>query len=272
LGSTVVLAGGSTDTAHLADTWQLNGQGTDGTGCVLNSDCNSGACSDGVCCNSSCGASDPHDCQACSLATGATVDGVCTILSTANTCRASAGRCDAPETCSGAVAWCPSDAKLAAGSTCRAIAGACDVAEVCDGMSNACPSDGFAARTTSCASLSCGTSTCTGLQADCRDTCTDAVDGDGGVDAGAANGGVDSEDGDAGAADGGVDASIEGPGETNSGDDNVDAGTAGESGPDGHVAGCGCATNDVWFACGVLLLLRNRKPRQVPTDAVRALD
>ena len=54
-----------------------------------------------------------------------------------NTCRASGGTCDIAETCSGASATCPADAKSTA--VCRGSAGACDLAEVCDGVSNNCP-------------------------------------------------------------------------------------------------------------------------------------
>ena len=42
-------------------------------------------------------------------------------------CRASAGACDAAETCDGTNAACPADAKLAAGTECRASAGQCAV-------------------------------------------------------------------------------------------------------------------------------------------------
>lgn len=49
-------------------------------GCSTGSDCASGHCVDGVCCNTSCGGGAPDDCQACSLAAGASQSGVCEVL------------------------------------------------------------------------------------------------------------------------------------------------------------------------------------------------
>jgi hypothetical protein len=58
--------------------------------CGGGADCASGFCSDGVCCNSACGGSDANDCQACSVAAGAAVDGTCALLS---------GACDDGSVC-----------------------------------------------------------------------------------------------------------------------------------------------------------------------------
>jgi hypothetical protein len=79
-----------------------------GTPCVSAVQCVSGYCTDSVCCSSACG-SGAIDCYACSVATGAAVDGTC--------------------------------ATAVAGTVCRAAANACDVAEECDGSSTACPAD-----------------------------------------------------------------------------------------------------------------------------------
>jgi MYXO-CTERM domain-containing protein len=49
----------------------------DGESCSDGDECGSGFCSDGVCCDEACGGDDTDDCQACSLAAGATTDGVC---------------------------------------------------------------------------------------------------------------------------------------------------------------------------------------------------
>jgi hypothetical protein len=49
----------------------------DGDPCLEGSLCESGICVDGVCCDSECGGGDLADCQACSVATGGEVDGVC---------------------------------------------------------------------------------------------------------------------------------------------------------------------------------------------------
>ena len=65
----------------------------------------------------------------------------CGLRASGETCRPSAGVCDAPEGCSGASAECPADSKVASGAECRTAAGACDVAERCDGDSDDCPAD-----------------------------------------------------------------------------------------------------------------------------------
>ncbi|MEO7730647.1 MAG: FG-GAP repeat protein, partial [Kofleriaceae bacterium] len=49
----------------------------DGGACATNAECSSGFCTDGVCCNTACGGGDAGDCQACSVAAGAAVDGTC---------------------------------------------------------------------------------------------------------------------------------------------------------------------------------------------------
>ncbi|MDQ3033427.1 MAG: hypothetical protein M3Y87_13495, partial [Myxococcota bacterium] len=52
---------------------------TDPLGATCSNDlqCESGSCVDGVCCNSACGGGATNDCQACSVAAGAAVDGTC---------------------------------------------------------------------------------------------------------------------------------------------------------------------------------------------------
>ena len=107
-------------------------------------------------------------------------------MSSATTCRASAGVCDLAENCTGSSAACPADAFVAAATVCRASAGVCDVAENCtgverrlsgrrvrelgDGLPRArrasatsprtararatpCPADGFASSATVCRAL-----------------------------------------------------------------------------------------------------------------------
>ena len=63
-----------------------------GSTCIANADCLSNSCADGFCCDSPCSGA----CRACSVARGATLNGVCTNLSAATTC--------APPSCSGTVA------------------------------------------------------------------------------------------------------------------------------------------------------------------------
>jgi hypothetical protein len=82
-----------------------------GQGCTQGVQCQSGLCVDGVCCDSVCGDGASDDCQACSVAKGASVDGTC-----------------------GAI-------QAQAAVVCRPTAVACDVAETCDGTSLACPAD-----------------------------------------------------------------------------------------------------------------------------------
>jgi MYXO-CTERM domain-containing protein len=64
--------------------------------CFTGADCPSGFCVDGACCDSACGGGDPDDCQACSVAAGAPIDGVCAPL-TGTQCAGDA--CNAPGTC-----------------------------------------------------------------------------------------------------------------------------------------------------------------------------
>src|SRR6059036_4343877 len=132
----------------------------------------SGTCGDGTV--------DPgEDCDlgnALNGAAGSCCKNNCTFESSTKTCRAAAGECDLPETCTGTSATCPADTgavKAAgtactddgnpctldqcngtstscqhpagnAGTVCRSSAGVCDVAETCTGTSATCPADGFA--------------------------------------------------------------------------------------------------------------------------------
>jgi MYXO-CTERM domain-containing protein len=112
-----------------------------GSACSINSDCGTGFCVDGVCCDTACGGGSTTDCQACSIAAGATVDGTCAARPNLATCRASAGACDVAETCNGVLTTCPADTVLTVGTTCRAAAGTCDQAETCDGTLGTCPAD-----------------------------------------------------------------------------------------------------------------------------------
>jgi FG-GAP repeat protein len=141
-----------------------------GTACTTNAECSSGSCTDGVCCDTTCGGGDPNDCQACSVAAGAAVNGTCGARSAGIVCRAASGACDVAETCNGTSTSCPADGFTAASTVCRAAAGACDVAERCTGSSASCPADGFTAASTVCraASGACDVAEhCTGSSASC---------------------------------------------------------------------------------------------------------
>jgi hypothetical protein len=143
--------------------------------------CGAGACATSVpsCVNGAPNACNPHatDGVACDDGHDCTQNDACNngacagALRPAGTlCRASAGACDAAESCTGASPDCPVDNKLPLGTTCRASAGACDVAESCDGVSNGCPNDAFAGAGTMCRPSGgvCDVAeTCTGGSAAC---------------------------------------------------------------------------------------------------------
>ncbi len=140
-----------------------------GEKCSAATDCQSGFCVDGVCCDKKCGGTVLTDCQACSKAAGAAVDGTCGAASASIVCRAAAGLCDAAETCTGASTTCPVDA-FKTGGVCRAAAGLCDAAESCSGSSAACPADSLKAANSVCraaADLCDAAETCTGTSALC---------------------------------------------------------------------------------------------------------
>ena len=102
-----------------------------GGACQSDADCALGSCADGVCCDDPCGGDDPDDCQACSAALGASVDGTCTLLDGDTTCRPAAAECDAPEQCSGADPACPADAPASDDTPCRdglCLGGVCEPA------------------------------------------------------------------------------------------------------------------------------------------------
>ena len=113
-------------------------------------------------------------------------------------CRASAGECDAAETCTGTSATCPADVVVGngtpctndgnpctadvcssgscthaagnAGTVCRPSIDLCDAAESCDGVSTTCPPDILAMAGTTCrtAASDCDlTETCSGSSAAC---------------------------------------------------------------------------------------------------------
>lgn len=115
-----------------------------GDRCSTASECKSDFCVDGVCCDNTCGGGALSDCQACSKALGALVDGTCgTVTAKASiTCRPARSSCDLAETCDGLAPTCPADQVVTAPMVlCRAAAGACDKPEYCDGRSPICPMD-----------------------------------------------------------------------------------------------------------------------------------
>ena len=147
----------------------ISPQTTNGEVCTTGATCKSGVCADGVCCDKPCGAS-ASDCQACSVASGAAVDGTCGPAKAGFTCRALVGICDKAEVCDGTSLSCPTDTLHAAGTTCRGALGPCDDAETCDGTSADCPKDILKAGGTLCRAPA-GTcdeaALCTGSAATC---------------------------------------------------------------------------------------------------------
>jgi hypothetical protein len=133
-----------------------------GQPCSSGPACQSGFCTDGVCCSAACGGNDSSDCQACSVATGASSNGSCTTLSSSHVCRRTGpGGCDVAESCDGASPACPADLFAPAGQVCRRVAGACDIEEKCPGGSGDCPADSFAPFGTVCHA---GTNPCESTQ------------------------------------------------------------------------------------------------------------
>jgi hypothetical protein len=95
-----------------------------GTTCNSNGQCDSGFCVDGRCCDTACGGNDPNDCQACSVARGAAVDGVCGVVQAGRICRGYATPiCDVRERCDGASVECPEDLGRREGVVCDAETG-----------------------------------------------------------------------------------------------------------------------------------------------------
>jgi hypothetical protein len=93
-------------------TWE----GSPGATCTSDAQCGPpGFCVDGYCCDSACGGSfNSTDCQACSVARGATANGTCSVVTnTATVCRGLADYpfvyCDIRERCDGINPSCPED-------------------------------------------------------------------------------------------------------------------------------------------------------------------
>ncbi len=197
---------------------------TNGAKCGAASECVSGFCADGVCCSAACGASVPDDCQACTVALGASADGTCTQL-TATSC-ADGNACIVGDSCQNGVCTpgttpldC-NDNNPCTNDTCNSVAG-CQQAAVANG--------------TPCAAGTCIDGACTANGG------TGGSDGGGGLAgaAGTASGGVGAAG--AGGMGGGTAGSAGGAGTS------TDAGTGKDAGdgasPTSQVdGGCGCRT------------------------------
>ncbi len=95
-----------------------------GDACSAASECGTGFCVDGVCCNTACGGG-TSDCQACSVAAGAAVNGTCG-PSTGNTC-SDGNACTQTDVCAAGVCTGSNPVACAASDPCH-DAGTCDPA------------------------------------------------------------------------------------------------------------------------------------------------
>lgn len=116
-----------------------------GSPCTTPSDCATTFCVDGVCCDQACGGGSLLDCQACSVAAGATQDGVCGARGAGAVCRPAQRTCDLPETCPGGTTACPPDEGEPDGTPCQdpdvcGGQGVCD-RRVCWEPPGGCPTD-----------------------------------------------------------------------------------------------------------------------------------
>ncbi|MEO7329029.1 MAG: MYXO-CTERM sorting domain-containing protein [Minicystis sp.] len=148
-----------------------------GSACQAAADCGSGFCVDGVCCNTLCGNGVPNDCQVCSVAAGAAVDGTCSPVPQGPVCRPSAGVCDLTEVCDGVQLACPPNGFVPAGTECGASTGPCDPAEACTGQFPLCPAnvmlpDGAACNDADACTMAdhCMGGACAGAPVTCANT------------------------------------------------------------------------------------------------------
>jgi hypothetical protein len=151
---------------------------SNGDPCTADVDCASDFCIDAVCCNTLCGrtgafGSEPtDDCQACSVARGATVSGTCAPRAASTVCRVAPGPCAQDAACDGTNVNCPSNPIRPNTFACRmAAAGSCDQTELCDGSSTTCPADQRAPVGTVCRPAAAGScdieETCDGSSFTC---------------------------------------------------------------------------------------------------------
>ncbi len=143
--------GGATSTNGAAYVFDFVTRLQNGSPCTKATDCNSAFCTDGVCCNSACGNSNSSDCQVCSTAAGAAVNGTCGFLPSTQVCRGAAGACDLAAKCSGTSAACPPNGFQPSTTVCRNATDLCDLDAKCSGTSAVCPPS-FKPKNTVCRS------------------------------------------------------------------------------------------------------------------------
>src|SRR5439155_1473473 len=138
--------------------------GTSGSCCNIDCACTDPAGNAGTICRASAGLCDAAE-SCTGTSTTCPADG---FQPPTVECRASAGECDAQETCTGTGADCPPDAKAPAGTSCTFDGNPCTL-DQCDGTSDACQHPaGNAGAVCRAAPGACDlTETCTGSSADC---------------------------------------------------------------------------------------------------------
>lgn len=119
-------------------------QTSTGAACSNNAQCATGFCVDSRCCDTACGGGSLSDCQSCSVARGAAVDGVCGVIAGPNLviCRNYAqvpGICDVREYCNGTDASCPPDLGINQGVVCNAMRGTVCPSNSTAGAPHICP-------------------------------------------------------------------------------------------------------------------------------------
>ena len=180
LGSAVALSGASmvvgapganVSGVDSGSTWVFSLKKDNGDPCGGGGECASGICVDSVCCDAVCGAGVANDCQACSVAAGASVDGVCG-PSTGNGCDDGLF-CTVTDTCQAGV--CAGN-----GDPCPGADGDGDCAESCDEAADSCTSPDPNGSSCSDGSFCNGGETCTaGVCSDSAGDPCPGPDGDG---------------------------------------------------------------------------------------------
>lgn len=141
-GLSVAVSG---DTALVGNYWHaayvfIMTPAADGQPCTTGSECVSVNCVDGLCCDTACGGGDATDCQACSVAAGASVNGACSPLAAGAPCGDQDDiECSNPDTCTGA-GRCQPNHKPAT-TACGDQGLGCLLDDTCDG-SGACTDHG----------------------------------------------------------------------------------------------------------------------------------
>lgn len=111
---TTAVVGAPGDSASQGSVYLFDISRDQGVSCTEPYECALGHCVDGVCCDTSC----TESCAACSVAAGGALDGTCSPLPSAVTCRAKQHDCDIAESCTGSSLSCPADELEIDGTPC----------------------------------------------------------------------------------------------------------------------------------------------------------